>query len=144
MKLPRSCATIVLAIATIWPARTLAVELSPKILRAFDRYVQLTEDRMDRAVKDAGAFLWIDGLPAARRTSLYAKLRQGEVVTATIRTEDAGKPVNVPDALFLHSIAVIYLPGATLERTEKVMEQVEIGLFNDPEGHLVGVVKSVS
>ena len=26
----------------------------------------------------------------------------------------------------------------------EVMEQVEIGLFNDPEGHLVGVVKSVS
>jgi predicted enzyme related to lactoylglutathione lyase len=26
----------------------------------------------------------------------------------------------------------------------QVMEQVEIGLFNDPEGHLVGVVKSVS
>jgi hypothetical protein len=25
---------------------------------------------------------------------------------------------------------------------EKVMEQVEIGLFNDPEGHVVGVVKS--
>ena len=27
---------------------------------------------------------------------------------------------------------------------EKVMEQVEIGLFSDPEGHLVGVVKSAS
>jgi uncharacterized protein len=24
---------------------------------------------------------------------------------------------------------------------ETVMEQVEIGLFSDPEGHLVGVVK---
>jgi hypothetical protein len=27
---------------------------------------------------------------------------------------------------------------------EKVMERVEIGLFNDPEGHLAGVVKAVS
>jgi uncharacterized protein len=27
---------------------------------------------------------------------------------------------------------------------DKVMEGVEIGLFNDPEGHLVGVVKSES
>jgi hypothetical protein len=27
---------------------------------------------------------------------------------------------------------------------EKVMEDVEIGLFNDPEGHLVGVVRTPS
>ena len=27
---------------------------------------------------------------------------------------------------------------------QTVMEQVELGLFNDPEGHLVGVVKSAS
>jgi predicted enzyme related to lactoylglutathione lyase len=26
----------------------------------------------------------------------------------------------------------------------EVMEQVEIGLFNDPEGHLVGVVKTIA
>jgi uncharacterized protein len=26
----------------------------------------------------------------------------------------------------------------------EVMEQIEIGLFNDPEGHVVGVVKSAS
>ncbi|HEX5348417.1 MAG TPA: VOC family protein [Pseudonocardiaceae bacterium] len=25
---------------------------------------------------------------------------------------------------------------------EKVMEEIEIGLFNDPEGHLIGVVKT--
>jgi hypothetical protein len=25
---------------------------------------------------------------------------------------------------------------------EKVMEQIEVGLFNDPEGHLVGLVKT--
>lgn len=27
---------------------------------------------------------------------------------------------------------------------EKVMDQVELGLFTDPEGHTVGVVKSAS
>jgi hypothetical protein len=27
---------------------------------------------------------------------------------------------------------------------EKVMEQVELGLFNDPEGHMIGVVKMES
>jgi hypothetical protein len=27
---------------------------------------------------------------------------------------------------------------------ESVMDTIEIGLFNDPEGHLIGVVKSAS
>jgi len=36
------------------------------------------------------------------------------------------------------------LGGSRMMGPEKVMEQVEIGLFNDPEGHTVGVVKSAS
>ncbi|MGH3343535.1 MAG: VOC family protein [Carbonactinosporaceae bacterium] len=36
------------------------------------------------------------------------------------------------------------LGGSRMMGPDKVMDQVEIGLFNDPEGHLVGVVKTVS
>jgi predicted enzyme related to lactoylglutathione lyase len=36
------------------------------------------------------------------------------------------------------------LGGSRMMGPHKVMDQAEIGLFNDPEGHLVGVVKSVS
>ena len=36
------------------------------------------------------------------------------------------------------------LGGSRMMGPEKVMDMVEIGLFNDPEGHLVGVVKSAS
>jgi predicted enzyme related to lactoylglutathione lyase len=36
------------------------------------------------------------------------------------------------------------LGGSRMMGPEKVMEQVEIGLFNDPEGHLVGVVNAAS
>jgi predicted enzyme related to lactoylglutathione lyase len=34
------------------------------------------------------------------------------------------------------------LGGSRVMGPEKVMDGVEIGLFNDPEGHLIGVVKS--
>jgi predicted enzyme related to lactoylglutathione lyase len=34
------------------------------------------------------------------------------------------------------------LGGLRVMGPEKVMEEVEIGLFEDPEGHLVGVVKT--
>jgi uncharacterized protein len=36
------------------------------------------------------------------------------------------------------------LGGTRVMGPERVMEQVEIGLFNDPEGHVIGVVKSAS
>ena len=36
------------------------------------------------------------------------------------------------------------LGGSRMMGPEKVMEGVEIALFNDPEGHVVGLVKSVS
>jgi uncharacterized protein len=36
------------------------------------------------------------------------------------------------------------LGGSRMMGPEKVMEEIEIGLFNDPEGHLVGVVRSAS
>jgi predicted enzyme related to lactoylglutathione lyase len=35
------------------------------------------------------------------------------------------------------------LGGTRVFGPETVMEQVEIGLFNDPEGHMVGVVKQL-
>jgi predicted enzyme related to lactoylglutathione lyase len=35
------------------------------------------------------------------------------------------------------------LGGSRMMGPEKVMEGVEIGLFNDPEGHVVGLIKSV-
>ncbi len=34
--------------------------------------------------------------------------------------------------------------GSRMMGPEKMMDQVEIGMFSDPEGHMVGVVKSVS
>ena len=34
------------------------------------------------------------------------------------------------------------LGGTRMMGPEQVMEQVEIGLFTDPEGHVIGVVKS--
>lgn len=36
------------------------------------------------------------------------------------------------------------LGGTRMMGPETVMEGIEIGLFNDPEGHVVGVVKSAS
>jgi len=36
------------------------------------------------------------------------------------------------------------LGGARMMGPDKVMEGLEIGLFTDPEGHVIGVVKGAS
>jgi uncharacterized protein len=36
------------------------------------------------------------------------------------------------------------LGGTRVMGPEKVMDRIELGLFNDPEGHLIGVVRSAS
>ncbi len=36
------------------------------------------------------------------------------------------------------------LGGSRMMGPDKVMEQIEIGLVNDPEGHVIGVVKTAS
>jgi predicted enzyme related to lactoylglutathione lyase len=50
--------------------------------------------------------------------------------------------VEVPDVE--DALAKAESLGGSRMMGPEVMEQVEIGLFNDPEGHLVGVVKSAS
>jgi predicted enzyme related to lactoylglutathione lyase len=36
------------------------------------------------------------------------------------------------------------LGGTRIMGPEKIMDQVELGLFRDPEGHVIGVVRSMS
>jgi hypothetical protein len=51
--------------------------------------------------------------------------------------------VEVPDVEAALSKAES-LGGSRMMGPEKVTEETEIGLFNDPEGHVVGVVKTTS
>jgi hypothetical protein len=51
--------------------------------------------------------------------------------------------VEVPDVEAALSKAES-IGGSRMMGPEKVTEETEIGLFNDPEGHVVGVVKTTS
>ncbi|MEO8137764.1 MAG: hypothetical protein ABI831_27775, partial [Betaproteobacteria bacterium] len=53
-----------------------AAELQPRTLAAFDRYVRLTEARMD----GSAPFLWLDGLTKPRRDERLASLRDGGLI----------------------------------------------------------------
>jgi hypothetical protein len=108
--------TTAMLLALLFIPSSSAKQLRPETIRAFDRYVALSEERM-KAEVSAGRFIWIDALPQDLREANGERLRKGEVVTQRLETLDQGRPLSVPDGLIHHWIGIVFIPGATLSRT---------------------------
>src|SRR5437867_9626929 len=76
-----------------------AVYLGPSTVAAFDRFVDLTETRIDQESNDHAVFLWVDRQPDARRREIYAQLERGDIVVSRLETRDRGGAVKIPDGL---------------------------------------------
>ncbi len=94
-----------------------AAELKKSTLDAFNRYVQLTEGRINSELRPAGPFLYPDLLGAQERASEYARLKQGETIIQHIETRDSGNTIEAPDGMIHHWLGVVFIPGATLKQT---------------------------
>jgi hypothetical protein len=94
-----------------------AADLKQNTIDAFNRYAQLTETQIDSGLASRQPFLWIEGLPEARREAAYAKLRDGEVVIERLETFHGGRQIEVPGGMIHHWIGTIFIPGATLAQT---------------------------
>jgi len=101
------------------------VELKQKTVEAFDRYVQLTEARNDEELRRGTPFLWIEALPEAQRQGAYAELRAGQVKMERLETRDAGRPIRCPGGLVHHWVGVIFIPGATLQQTLRLLQDYD-------------------
>ena len=98
------------------------VELKQNTLDAFDRYIRLTEGRNDEELRRGTPFLWVDALPAERRKAAYAELRSGQVKMERLETREAGQPIKCPGGLIHHWVGVVFVPGATLEQTLRLLQ----------------------
>src|SRR5690349_5249669 len=96
---------VLLVLLTAVPAA--AADLSTRTIVNFDRYVRLTEARLDR-----GAFLWIDSLPAAQQQARREGLRRNALIIEKQTTLDAGSEIDVPDGLVHHWVGLAFVPGA--------------------------------
>jgi hypothetical protein len=97
-------------------------ELKSNTVQAFERYTQLTEERINRELRDGKPFLWVDGLPEPHRNTFYAKLRQGEIVMDRLETRENGKEIAVPEGLIHHCVGIVFISGATLEQTVALLQ----------------------
>lgn len=94
-----------------------AAELQPRTLAAFDRYIKLTESRIDSGLANHEPFLWFERLPEGRRATADARLRHSEVIIERMDTLDAGKRIECPGGIIHHWIGTVFIPGATLPQT---------------------------
>jgi hypothetical protein len=107
------------------PEPAKAVELKQETAIAFNRYIQLTEDRMANSLSDGRTFLWIDGSPDPKRDTLHTRLRQGEIIIERLETLDGVRNIAVPDGLIHHWIALGFIPGVSLQQTLALLQDYE-------------------
>ena len=74
-----------------------AAELKTKTLEAWERYVTVTEARMQTQLDGEAPFLWVDSLVDDEREAVYARLRGGEVVIDKLETREHGDKIGSPD-----------------------------------------------
>lgn len=95
-----------------------AEQLKPETVDAFNHYIELSEQQMTLAT-----FLYIDRLQPTER--VYARLRNGEVITDRLQTREHGQPIAVPGGLIHHWTGTIFIPGVTLAETLAFLEDYE-------------------
>ena len=119
------CFALCLIVGRVEVAHAGAADLHARTVAGFDRYVRLTEARMDEEVGGRRPFLWVDGLSESRRADAYEKVRRGEIVVSRLDTRDGGRPIEVPDGLCHHWVGTVFTPRASLDRVVALMQSYQ-------------------
>jgi hypothetical protein len=95
-----------------------AAELQNRTIQAFNRYVRLTEARLN----GSAPFLWIDGLPAASRREALDVVRRKELSIERIETRENGREIDVPGGMIHHWVGTAFVPGGTVADALSVLQ----------------------
>lgn len=101
-----------------------AARLASKTLAAFERYVALTEGRMDAESGAVRGFLWIDRTTEAKRRDALARLGRGEVVVERLETKERGRDVNAPDGMIHHWVGTVFIK-APVAKVVRVLQDYD-------------------
>jgi len=102
-----------------------AAELQKPTVEAFDRYIRLTDARIEGELRDRRLFLWVDALPDAQRQRAYSQLKAAQVVIERLETSDHGRSIDVPDGLIHHWIGTAFIPTSTLQKTVALVQDYD-------------------
>ena len=99
-------------------------ELQLATVAAFDRYIRVTEARMDDDLRE-DYFLFIDRLPDTRRRAIDAQLREGKADIQQLHTLEGGQAIPIPSGMIHHWVGVIFIPNATLPQVRAILEDYD-------------------
>ena len=116
----RSLLTAII-IAALLGAPAAAAELHARTVAAFDRYVRISEQRMD----SDGSFLWVDGLPDSQKRARLGELGRGELLIERLTTRDRGREIDVPDGLIHHWVGLVFAPGTTVDQALALLQDYD-------------------
>jgi len=114
----------------VWIAAGLLVpsaegaELKSATVAAFDRYIRVTEARMEDDLRE-GHFFFVDRFPDNRRHAIDAQLLRGMVDIQRIQTLEKGRTIPIPSGMIHHWVGVIFVPNATLPQVRAVLEDYD-------------------
>jgi hypothetical protein len=108
-----------LALAGTTPA---VADLQQKTVDAFDRYVRLSESRMDVDEQTDQGFLYIDRLAPQQRAAADREARGAVPFMARLETRDGGRRIDAPEGLIHNWVGVIFMPGVTVDQAVALMQ----------------------
>jgi hypothetical protein len=85
----------------------------------------LTEQRIAGEIRPGGAFLMLDRMPDVSRATAYSALRGGELRMERLETQDNGHAVECAGCMIHHWIGIVFIPGATLEKTLRLVQDYD-------------------
>ncbi|MDH4065666.1 MAG: hypothetical protein OEW19_14815 [Acidobacteriota bacterium] len=118
-------AGVAAVVASMLQVGTWAAELKPATAAAFDRYVRVTEARIDREVQDEERFLLIDTADPARRPVQVAELRAGGVLIERLETREDNRELDIPSGLVHHWVGLVFVDGGTLDGAVALLQDYD-------------------
>jgi hypothetical protein len=92
------------------------VQLKPPTVEAFDKYMQAAQARFDASLR-AGAFLWVDASTDRKRA-----VSEGKILAEPSKQS---ADIEVPDGLIHDWTGAVFVPGATLAQTLRMVEDYD-------------------
>jgi putative flippase GtrA len=109
-----SMAAVLAVLSLSLPPDASAAELTAATRRAWQRYVAVTEARIEGELHTPGRFLSLDFDTAADRQRARAALRDGAVIVTNLQAE-RGAGVEVPGGTIHHWRGAVFVPHATVD-----------------------------
>lgn len=92
-----------------------SAELKPETVKAWNAYVQHTENRIARELKSDNHFLIMDYQDKDDVLHEHKKLRAGEIVVQSMESEDGDFSVDIPKGRIHHWRGSVFIPGADID-----------------------------